>query len=39
MLVAYGIPSQKKLAKEGLTFRLKLEHFLTLHKHIYLLDL
>ena len=39
MLVAYGIPSQKNLAKEGLTFHLKLEHFPTLHKHMYLLDL
>ena len=38
-VVAYGIPSQKKQAKEGLTFHLKLEHFLTIHKHIYLLDL
>ena len=39
MIVPYGIPSQKNQAKEGLTLRLKLEHFLTLHKHIYLLDL
>ena len=38
-VVAYGIQSQKKQAKEGLTFRLKLEHFLTIHKHIYLLNL
>ena len=39
MLVAYGKPSQEKSAKEGLTLRLKLEHFLTLHEHIHLLDL
>ena len=39
MIVPYGIPSQKNPAKEGLTLRLKLEHFPTLHKHIYLLDL
>ena len=31
MLVAYRIPSQENQAKEGLTLRLKLEHFLTLH--------
>ena len=30
---------KKNQAKEGLTLRLKLEHFLTIHKHIYLLDL
>ena len=29
----------KKPSKKGLTLRLKLEHFPTLHKHIYLLDL
>ena len=39
MLVEYGISSQENQAKEGLTLSLKLEHFLTLHKHIYLLDL
>ena len=39
MLVAYGIPSQEYQAKEGSILRLKLEHFLTLHKHVYLLDL
>ena len=39
MLVAYQIPSQENKAKEGLTPRLKLEHFPTLHKHIYLLDI
>ena len=39
MILPYGIPSQKNQAKEGLTLRLKLEHFPTLHKHIYLLDL
>ena len=39
MIVPYGIPSQKNQAKEGLTLRLKLEHFPTLHKHVYLLDL
>ena len=39
MIVPYGIPSQKNKAKEGLTLRLKLEHFPTLHKHIYPLDL
>ena len=39
MIVPYGIPSQKNQAKEGLTIRLNLEHFPTLHKHIYLLDL
>ena len=33
------VPSQKNQAKEGLTLRLKLEHFPTLHKLIYLLDL
>ena len=38
-VVAYGIQSQKKQAKEGLTLRLKLEHFLTIHKHIYHLNL
>ena len=38
-LVAYGIPSHENQAKEGLTLRLKLEHFLPLHKHIFLLDL
>ena len=31
MLVAYRIPSQENLAKEGLTLPLKLEHFPTLH--------
>ena len=30
---------KKNLAKEGLLIRLKLEHFPTLHKHLYLLDL
>ena len=39
MIVLYGIPSQTYQAKEGLTLPLKLEHFPTLHKHIYLLDL
>ena len=39
MIVSYGIPSQKNPAKEGLTLRLKLKHFPTLHKYIYLLDL
>ena len=39
MIVPYRIPSQKNQAKEGLTPRLKLEHFPTLNKHIYLLDL
>ena len=39
MIVPYGIPSQKKQAKEGLTLRLKLDHFPTLNKDIYLLDL
>ena len=39
MLVAYRIQSQENQAKEGLTLHLKLEHFPTLHKHIYLLDL
>ena len=39
MLVEYGIPSQENQAKEGLTLRIKLKHFPTLHKHIYLLDL
>ena len=29
----------KNQAKEGLTLHLKLEHFPTLHKHIYHLDL
>ena len=29
----------KNQAKEGLTLRLKLDHFLTLYKHIHLLDL
>ena len=38
MIVPYGLPSQKNQAKEGLTLHLKLEHFPTLHKHIYLLD-
>ena len=32
MPVEYGIPSQENQVKEGLTRRLKLEHFLTLHK-------
>ena len=31
MLVAYRTPSQENQAKEALTIRLKLEHFLTLH--------
>ena len=31
MLVAYRTPSQENQAKEGLTLRLKLEHFPTLH--------
>ena len=31
MLVAYQIPSQENQAKDDLTLRLKLEHFLTLH--------
>ena len=39
MLVAYRISSQENHAKEGLTLRLKLKYFPTLHKHIYLLDL
>ena len=39
MLVAYRIPFKENLAKEGLTLRLILEHFPTLHKHIYVLDL
>ena len=39
MIVPYGIPSQKNKAEEGLTPHLKLEHFPTLHKHIYLLDI
>ena len=39
MLVAYRIPSQENQAKDGLTLRLKLEHFPILHEHIYLLDL
>ena len=39
MLVAYRIPFQENQAKEGLTIRLMLEHFPTLHKQIYLLDL
>ena len=39
MLVANRIPFQENQAKEGLTVRLILEHFPTLHKHIYLLDL
>ena len=39
MLVAYRTPSQENQAKEGLTLRLKLEHFPTLNKHIHLLDL
>ena len=34
MLVPYGIPSQKNKAKKGLTLRVKLEQFPTLHKHI-----
>ena len=39
MLVAYRIPSQENQAKEGLTLRLKREHFPILRKHIHLLDL
>ena len=39
MIVSYGIPSQKNQVKEGLTLRLKLNHFPTLHEHILLLDL
>ena len=39
MIVPYGIPFQKNLAKEGFTLCLKLEHFPTLHKNIYLFDL
>ena len=39
ILVAYRIPSQENQAKEGLTLRLKLKHFPTLNKYIYLLDL
>ena len=31
MLVAYRIPYQENKAKEGLTLRLKLQHFPTLH--------
>ena len=31
MVVAYRIPSQENLAKEGVTFRLKHEHFPILH--------
>ena len=31
MLVAYRIPSKENQAQEGLTLRLKLEHFPTLH--------
>ena len=32
MLVGYRIPFQENQAKEGLTFRVILEHFPTLHK-------
>ena len=35
---AYGIPSQKKQAKEVLPLCLTHEHFLTIHKNIYVLD-
>ena len=39
MILPYEIPSPKNQAEEGLTPRPELEHFPTLHKHIYLLDL